>query len=62
MQVHQAGDDGGLKITNHAVTDWKLYIIQEFCDAGSLRQAVIKRVLFSEERKVPRMVSGCLLA
>lgn len=46
-QVHAGdgsqGGDGGLKITSSFVTDWKLYIIQELCDAGSLRTAILKQ-------------------
>mmetsp|Transcript_25649 Transcript_25649/g.55849 ORF Transcript_25649/g.55849 Transcript_25649/m.55849 type:complete len:1132 (+) Transcript_25649:194-3589(+) len=37
------------------VTDWKLYIVQEFCDAGSLRQAVLRRRFWDELRMQPRL-------
>lgn len=62
VQVGEPGGNGkGLTITtsaasNHSVTDWKLYIIQEYCDAGSLRTAILKRKFIDDRKHCPRLV------
>jgi len=43
------------------VTDWKLFLVQEYCNGGSLRQAVDgRRLLWDPEQHQPRMVSVCV--
>ncbi|GIL63599.1 hypothetical protein Vafri_17636 [Volvox africanus] len=47
---------GGMKIIDkRPVLDWKLYLIQEYCDGGSLRTAILKRKFFDSKKGEPRM-------
>eukprot|EP00198_Chlamydomonas_reinhardtii_P010486 XP_001699823.1 predicted protein [Chlamydomonas reinhardtii] len=44
------------------VTDWKLYLVQEFCDAGSLASALDRR-LFHDATTMPNLaLTLCVLA
>ncbi|KAG2454955.1 hypothetical protein HYH02_000782 [Chlamydomonas schloesseri] len=46
----------GLKIVDkRPVLDWKLYLVQEYCDGGSLRMAILKRKFFDAKKDEPRM-------
>ncbi|KXZ48633.1 hypothetical protein GPECTOR_26g536 [Gonium pectorale] len=46
---------GGLRIIDkRTVLDWKLYLIQEYCDGGSLRTAILKRKFHDTKRAEPR--------
>ncbi|EFJ48733.1 hypothetical protein VOLCADRAFT_90528 [Volvox carteri f. nagariensis] len=50
------GGGGGLKIIDkRTVLDWKLYLIQEYCDGGSLRTAILKRKFFDAKKGEPRL-------
>ncbi|KAG2498355.1 hypothetical protein HYH03_003614 [Edaphochlamys debaryana] len=50
------GTPGGFKIVDkRTVLDWKLYLIQEYCDGGSLRTAILKRKFFDAKKGEPRM-------
>lgn len=43
-------------------TDWKLFIVQEYCNGGSLRQALDNRVFWDSSTRQPKLVSareGC---
>ncbi|GIL77290.1 hypothetical protein Vretimale_3044 [Volvox reticuliferus] len=50
------GGGGGMKIIDkRPILDWKLYLIQEYCDGGSLRTAILKRKFFDAKKGEPRM-------
>ncbi|GAX82044.1 hypothetical protein CEUSTIGMA_g9472.t1 [Chlamydomonas eustigma] len=44
-----------MKSSPAMVTDWKLYMVQEYCDAGSLRQAILKFKFLDVRGVLPRM-------
>ena len=56
-----AGGGGGME---GEVTDWKLFLVQEFCNGGSLRQAVDARSVFwdaeANRPKLVRVPSVCV--
>lgn len=39
-------------------TDWKLFIVQEYCSGGSLRQALDNRVFWDSSTRQPKLVSA----
>jgi serine/threonine protein kinase len=39
-------------------TDWKLFIVQEYCNGGSLRQALDNRVFWDGSSRQPKLVRG----
>ncbi|CAD7699742.1 unnamed protein product [Ostreobium quekettii] len=44
------------------VVDWKLYIVQEFCDGGSLRECLDKKMVLEKEDGRPKLGAICQLA
>ncbi|KAG2440195.1 hypothetical protein HXX76_004307 [Chlamydomonas incerta] len=51
-----ANSTPGMKIVDkRPVLDWKLYLVQEFCDGGSLRMAILKRKFHDTKKDEPRM-------
>ncbi|GFR41905.1 hypothetical protein Agub_g2695 [Astrephomene gubernaculifera] len=42
-------------IDKRPVLDWKLYLVQEYCDGGSLRTAILKRKFFDAKRGEARI-------
>ncbi len=49
----------GLTVLNEAqaIREWRLYIVQEYCDGGSLRQAIEAQVFYNNDGGEPQMVS-----
>ena len=47
----------GLQIMNEVsvIQEWRLYIVQEFCDSGSLRQAIEARSFLNPTTRQPQM-------
>ncbi len=47
----------GLQIMNevNVIQEWRLYIVQEFCDGGSLRQAIEARSFLNPATRMPQM-------
>ncbi|CAD7700032.1 unnamed protein product [Ostreobium quekettii] len=45
-----------------AVVDWKLYIVQEFCDGGSVRECLDGKKVLDKEDSRPKLSVMCQLA
>ena len=43
--------------TYHMPQDWRLYILQELCDGGTLRQLVVQRAsMWDHDNNMPHLV------
>ncbi|KAG2491887.1 hypothetical protein HYH03_009839 [Edaphochlamys debaryana] len=57
VDSHRGGAMTGLQIANETevIQEWRLYIVQEFCDGGSLRHAIEARSFLSPSTGTPQM-------
>jgi serine/threonine protein kinase len=44
-----------------ALQDWKLFLVQEFCEAGSLRAAIDRRIFLTPDCKTKIVRALCCL-
>ncbi|GIL53869.1 hypothetical protein Vafri_9381 [Volvox africanus] len=57
VDSHRGGAMTGLQILNETevIQEWRLYIVQEFCDGGSLRHAIEARSFLNSATGTPQM-------
>ncbi|GIL86279.1 hypothetical protein Vretifemale_14684 [Volvox reticuliferus] len=57
VDSHRGGAMTGLQILNETevIQEWRLYIVQEFCDGGSLRHAIEARSFLNSATGSPQM-------
>jgi hypothetical protein len=62
LTAHGSVTQGGMMVSpefrEQMASDWKLFIVQEYCNSGSLRQALDKRHFWDDVRRQPKMVRG----
>ena len=62
LTAHSSVTQGGMMVSpefqEQMASDWKLFIVQEYCNSGSLRQALDKRHFWDDVRRQPKLVRG----